>query len=397
MSKKHNIFDLFSGAGGFGLGFKMAGYKVSLSLEIDDWATDTLSENNNNNNNNGMVILKDDIRNYENKTAILNACKATPDIVIGGPPCQGFSNAGSFKRKPNDPRNSLFKDYAKWIEYLQPTMFIMENVKGILSRCNLDGKRVIESIKNTFSDIGYTNLSIWVLNAAEYGVPQLRERAFIVGHKKNISIDPPPKTHFVNKRVKGLKKAVTVWQAISDLPKINASQGIEIMEYTAKPKSEYQIWARGNGKTLYNHVAMKHTKRIIERFSHIDIGESVSDVSPKHKERKRNGNGEISEQSYNMNNRRFDPNKPSCTIPASFYSSFVHPYLNRNLTAREAARIQSFPDNYKFMGKRTLISAKLLKRNDSPFCNCLSQYNQIGNAVPPLLSQAIAEHINSFL
>ena len=142
---------------------------------------------------------------------------------------------------------------------------------------------------------------------------------------------------------------------------------------------------------------MKHTKRIIERFSHIDIGESVFDVPLKHKERKRNGNGEISEQSYNMNNRRLDPNKPSCTIPASFYSCFIHPYLNRNITAREAARLQSFPDNYRFMGTRTLISSMLLKRNEAPHYNYLSQYNQIGNAVPPLLSKAIAEHIYSFL
>jgi DNA (cytosine-5)-methyltransferase 1 len=391
--KKYKVIDLFSGAGGFGLGFKMAGYKLCLSLEIDEWAADTLSENN----DNGMIIFKDDIRNYETRQGILNICKNIPDVVIGGPPCQGFSIAGSFKRKPNDPRNSLFRDFAKWVQYLQPTIFIMENVKGILSRYDSNGIKTIELIRNTFSDIGYSNLNIWTLNAAEYGVPQLRERIFIVGHKKNISIEPPQKTHFINKRVKGLKKAITVKEAISDLPKIGASEGQEIMEYKGKPKSEYQVWARGKQEILYNHVAMKHTKRIIDRFSHIDIGESVFHVPTEYKERKRNGNGEISEKSYNRNNRRIDPNKPSCTIPASFYSCFIHPYLNRNITAREAARLQSFPDNYRFMGKRTLISSKLLKKNGSPHYNCLSQYNQIGNAVPPLLSKAIAEHVRSFL
>jgi len=391
--KKYKVIDLFSGAGGFGLGFRMAGYDLCLSLEIDQWATDTLSENN----DNGMIILKNDIRNYETRKTILNACKNTPDIVIGGPPCQGFSNAGSFRIKPNDPRNSLFKNFAKWVEYLQPTIFIMENVKGILSKCDSKGSRIIEIIRNTFSDIGYSNLNIWALNAAEYGVPQLRERVFIVGHKKNIAMEPPPKTHYINKRVKGIEKAITVKEAISDLPKISASEGQEFMEYEAEPKTEYQIWARRDQKILYNHVAMKHTKRIIERFSHIDIGESVFDVPLKHKERKRNGNGVISEQSFNMNNRRLNPNKPSCTIPASFYSSFVHPYLNRNITAREAARLQSFPDDYRFMGKRTLISSRLLKRNGAPHYSYLSQYNQIGNAVPPLLSKAIAEHIYSFL
>ena len=391
--KKYKVIDLFSGAGGFGLGFKMAGYNLCLSLEIDKWATDTLSENN----DNGMVILKDDIRNYKKKRDILEACNTLPDVVIGGPPCQGFSNAGSYKRKHNDPRNSLFRDFAKWVEYLQPTIFIMENVKGILSRCDSNNIKVIELIRNTFSDIGYSNLSIWILNAAEYGVPQLRERVFIVGHKENIDIEAPPKTHYIGKRARGLEKAITVREAISDLPKINASEGQETQKYEAKPKSDYQIWARGNQKILYNHIAMKHTQRIIDRFSHIDIGESVFDVPLKHKERKRNGNGEISEQSYNMNNRRLDPNRPSCTIPASFYSCFIHPYLDRNITAREAARLQSFPDNYRFMGKRTLISSKLLKRNGSSHYNCLSQYNQVGNAVPPLLSKVIAEHIYSFL
>lgn len=391
--KQYKVIDLFSGAGGFGLGFKMAGYELCLSVEIDEWATDTLAANN----NNGMIILKDDIRNYETKTAILNACKVIPDVVIGGPPCQGFSNARSFKRKMNDPRNSLFKDFAKWVEYLQPTIFIIENVKGILSRCDSKGSRIIELIRNAFSDIGYSNLNIWLLNAGEYGVPQLRERVFIVGHKKNIAIEAPQTTHYISKRGKGLEKAVSVKEAISDLPKISASEGQEIMEYKAEAKTEYQIWARGNRKILYNHVAMKHTKRVIERFSNIDIGESVFDVPLKHKARKRNGNGEISEQSFNMNNRRLDPNKPSSTIPASFYSSFIHPYLNRNITGREAARLQSFPDNYRFMGKRTLISSKLLKRNGAPHYNYLSQYNQIGNAVPPLLSKAIAEHIYSFL
>lgn len=391
--KKYKVIDLFSGAGGFGLGFKMAGYDLCLSLEIDKWATDTLSENN----KDGMFILQDDIRNYETKKDILETCTKIPDIVIGGPPCQGFSNAGSLKRDPGDSRNYLFKNFAKWVQYLEPAIFIMENVKGILSRCNSGGVKVIEVIKKTFSDIGYTNLNIWTLNAAEYGVPQLRERVFIVGHKKNITMDAPPKTHYINKKVQGLQKAITVKEAISDLPKINASEGQEAQEYRKKQKSKYQIWARGKQEMLYNHIAMKHTKRIIERFKHINIGESVSHVSIQYKERKRNGNGEISGQSYNMNNRRLDPDKPSHTIPASFYSSFVHPYLNRNITAREAARFQSFPDNYRFMGKRTLISFKLSKRNGRSDYNYLSQYNQIGNAVPPILSKAIAEHIYSFL
>ncbi|MGD9641393.1 MAG: DNA cytosine methyltransferase [Elusimicrobiales bacterium] len=395
MAKKTKVVDLFAGAGGFSLGFKLTGlYSISCEVEQDHWAANTLRKNKSRHTR----VIEGDIQKYRTNEDILCACgKQAPEVIIGGPPCQGFSNATSRKRDLNDPRNSLFKYFAKWIEHLKPTLFIMENVRGILTRCNSEGIKTIDVIRKTFSNIGYENLNVWRINSAEYGVPQFRERVFIVGHIKNISIPPPPKTHYISKKIKGLKKAVTVNEAVSDLPKIQASEGSEIQNYSAKPKSMYQKWARGDIGILYNHVAMKHTKRIIERFAQIKIGESVSDVSLEHKERKRNGNGEVSVVSYNMNNRRLNPNKPSYTIPASFYSSFIHPYLDRNLTAREAARLQSFPDNYRFMGKRTVISSKLTKRNGLPEHNHLSQYNQIGNAVPPLLAKAIAEHVHAFL
>jgi DNA (cytosine-5)-methyltransferase 1 len=142
---------------------------------------------------------------------------------------------------------------------------------------------------------------------------------------------------------------------------------------------------------------MKHTKRMVERFRHINCGQSVLNAPKEHQARKRNGNGQLSKVSYNSNNRRLHPDRPSYTIPASFYSSFIHPFQHRNLTAREAARIQSFPDRYRFMGKRTIISRKLLERHGRTEYNHLSQYNQIGNAVPPLLAKAIAEHIQNVL
>lgn len=392
--EKFKVIDLFAGSGGFGLGFLMSNYDVFLSLEIDKWAVDTLMVNN----KNGMKIIHDDIRNFKSSKKILSACNNSPDIIIGGPPCQGFSNAGNAKIDLNDPRNSLFKYFAKWVKVLRPKIFIIENVKGILTRRNSKGKKVIEIIENTFSRLGY-KVNTWILNAAEYGVPQIRERVFIVGNNKNIDIAPPPVTHYISKseRKEGLKKALTVKNAISDLPQIKASEGEEEQIYIRKPRAKYQIWARGKQVILYNHVAMKHTKRIIERFKRIKIGESVKCVPNKYKERKRSGNGEISLSSYNMNNRRFDPDKPAYTIPASFYSTFIHPCLSRNITAREAARLQSFPDHHRFMGKRTIISNKLLKKLGFEDLINLSQYNQIGNAVPPLLSKAIAEHIRSYL
>jgi DNA (cytosine-5)-methyltransferase 1 len=142
---------------------------------------------------------------------------------------------------------------------------------------------------------------------------------------------------------------------------------------------------------------MKHTKRIVERFKQIKWGMSIKSVASEYSAKKRNGNGASSDVVYDMNNRRLNPEKPSFTIPASFYSTFIHPYQHRNITAREAARLQSFPDSYIFSGKRTVISSKLLQRQNRHTENHLSQYNQIGNALPPLLAKAIAEHISTYL
>ena len=139
---------------------------------------------------------------------------------------------------------------------------------------------------------------------------------------------------------------------------------------------------------------MKHTQRLIERFSHMTWGQSVSDITDDRlKQRKRNGNGAVSESPYDQNNRRMHPNKICHTITATFYGNFVHPYKNRNFTAREGARIQSFPDTYVFLGKPTVVSKKLLMKEGRTGEAYLCQYSQIGNAVPPLMAKAIAENI----
>ena len=168
-----------------------------------------------------------------------------------------------------------------------------------------------------------------------------------------------------------------------DLPKLKAGEGEEISQYTTPPTTKYQAWARENCLQLHNHVTMRHTPRLVERFSHIGYGQSVADVDEEFQQRKRGDASKISGKVYSQNNMRPYPNKPSPTIPASFQSNFVHPYENRNYTAREGARLQSFPDSYIFKGKRTTMS---WEKN-------LSQYQQIGNAVPPLLANAIAKSI----
>lgn len=387
---------MFAGAGGFSLGFNLAGYDVPLAVEIDKWAADTLRANHNE-----SEILERDIRDIRSESAIRDIYSGTVDVIVGGPPCQGFSVAGPANKDPKDPRNSLFMEFANWVKVLDPKVFVMENVKGLLTRRNTDKEKVINIIAQSFEELGY-HVDIWLLNAANYGVPQNRERIFIVGNKIGQELHSPAITHgnqFKHEQssffeiVDDLFPPLTLWEAISDLPSLSAGEGDEVQEYIALPENDYQASMRDDSELLFNHVAMKHTKRMVERFKHIKWGESGADVPDIHKPRKRNGNGEISITVYDQNNRRLHPYKPSHTIPASFYANFVHPFQDRNLTAREGARIQSFPDNYKFMGKKTLPSKKLLIREGREDEDHLSQYNQIGNAVPPLLAKQIAMHI----
>jgi DNA (cytosine-5)-methyltransferase 1 len=159
------------------------------------------------------------------------------------------------------------------------------------------------------------------------------------------------------------------------------------------PQNDYQRQSRDGSNKLWNHTAMRHSKRMVERFAAMTCGQSVSDV-PKHlRPLKRNGNGAISGKVYDQNNRRMHPDRPCHTIPASFYANFVHPFQHRNFTPREGARLQSFPDSFVFKGKPTVVSHKLLAREGRTEEKHLCQYNQIGNAVPPLLAQAIAQNL----
>lgn len=395
------LVDIFAGAGGFGLGFRLAGCSICYSLEIDHWAAETLRANK----QPDTVIIEDDIREYQSADQIIKACNGCqPEVVIGGPPCQSFSIAGPVY-DPKDPRNSLFMDFARWVSCLRPKIFLMENVKGILSRKNANKEKVADIILETFKKLDY-QVEIWKLNAVDYGVPQMRERVFFVGNRLGKIFNPPPKTHSAIKLSHPglltdldakLLAAITVNDAIFDLPDLLAGEGNEEQTYINAPVTEFQKWARGSQDILYNHVAMKHTERMVERFKLFRSGQSADEIPEKYRVKKRNGNGELSGTPYHSNNRRLNPKNPSYTIPAHFYSSFIHPYKNRNITAREAARLQSFPDCYRFMGKRTQVSHKLLERYGRHDENFLSQYNQIGNAVPPLLAKAIADHILPYL
>ena len=389
MKELHYTFvDLFAGAGGFGLGFQMSGYFTPIcSVEKDLWAVETLKTNNKH------QIIHADITKISSRNDIKKYCPISPDVIIGGPPCQGFSNAG--KRDPLDPRNTLFQYFVKWVSVLKPKVFVMENVPGLLARKNAEGEKVIDIIQEAFSKIGY-RCQVWILNALNYGVPQMRQRIYIVGNRSNCMIPPPVQSHSISKK-DGLLPAVTAWEAISDLPQIQAREGNEFMEYDQVACNNFQIQCREHSIGVYNHVAMKHTHRLVSRFQKIMDGCSIESLPEELKVKRRNGNGELSESLYSSNYRHIEPHNVSFTIPASFYSTFIHPFIPRNITAREAARIQSFPDWYVFKGKRTQISSKLLVTLGKEEENHLSQYNQIGNAVPPIMAKAIANRIADYL
>ena len=370
------VIDLFAGCGGLSLGFEMAGFEIPLAIEKDEWASETYKKNHPNTN-----VITGDITQIINLESLLDKKDLPIDGIIGGPPCQGFSLSGN--RDKNDPRNSLFMEFVRFVKFYKPKFFVMENVTGILSMKTKDNLNVKDLILKEFNNAGY-NVKICKLNAAEYGVPQSRLRIVFIGIRNDISFEEnklgPEPFLFGDKQI-------TVEQAIMDLPQIQSGEGEEIMDYGTEAKNNYQKWARLNSQAVHNHVAMRHTKRLIERFENIGFGQSVADVEKCHQQRKRRDATKISGKVYSQNNMRPFPDRPSPTVPASFQSNFVHPYLNRNFTAREGARLQSFPDTYIFCGKRTTMS---WEKN-------LSQYQQIGNAVPPLLSKAIAENIKEYL
>lgn len=367
---QYTSIDLFSGCGGMSLGFQMAGIHSILASDIDENCEKTFRRN--------FIdipfLCKDIIQIQKDEIdKLINGI--IPDIIIGGPPCQGFSLANKNRNKvAEDPRNKLFYHFVKFINWYSPKAFVMENVKGLLSMQN--GK-VIETIVNEFSSAGSGyNVAVKILKASDFGVPQQRERVIIIGIRKDLNIFPSfPAPHCT--------EPISVDMAISDLPQISAGEGEDIMTYPMPPQNEYQIWMRQKSSVVRNHISMKHTKRIIERFHAIKCGQSLIDVWETHGSVKRGQPTEKSTIKFAQNNQRMFGDRPAPTIAASFQSNFIHPHLDRNLTAREGARLQSFPDDFVFEGMRTKMSWE----------HGLSQYQQIGNAVPVLLAYAIAKNL----
>ena len=387
--KKYRVLDLFCGAGGLSLGFEISN-RFRVVGAIDNWkyACETFRHNHPNLAN--RKVLCSDLSEAigENSAEYLAALPYKKDdieVILGGPPCQGMSLAG--KRLNNDPRNMLFLAFVRFVDYFQPKMFVMENVPGLLTS---NGGAIRNAILREFNEIGYKFISHdhpTLLKAETYGVPQFRRRVFFVGFREDATFSdpvwPPVATHqdyesyqkkdpsqrmFDFPGSSELLAPISVKEAIDDLPIINSGEGSDEADYPKKPNtlSDFQKFARDwqqcpdkdRVAKVYNHQASKHTEALIKMIKSTSPGTSVD---PKY-----------------ADSRKWDPDLPSQTVKAlgagggSTNRRAFHYDNARGSTIRENARVQSFPDWYRFMGAKT------------------HQMSQVGNAVPPLLAKAIA-------
>lgn len=364
--------DLFCGVGGLSQGFGEAGFKILFANDYEEYSSKTYKHNHPE-----TAFIRGDIHKITSREIldIVGYGKGEINMVVGGPPCQGFSIAG--KRNENDRRNELFREFVRVVRGIEPDLFLMENVTGLLSMETPEGESVKEVIIKKFEEAGY-EADYKVLNSADYGAPQLRKRVFFLGSResKNITFPGPafrPKGGQM--RLNGKKKPdyITVGEALSDLPRLKA--GERIREYNKPPKNNFQkFMRRKTGKNdLRNHHAVNHRERIVKRFKHIPQGGDMADAPEELRP----------EKYYSARNRRLKEDKPSYTVTSHVLDELIHPWDNRSVTVREAARLQSFPDHYVFKGERNMF-------HSSPKT---SQYEQVGNAVPVSLARAIATHI----
>ena len=374
---KLNVIDLFSGCGGLSLGLKNSGLNVVAAVDSDEHAIKVYRENF---PETAARAFCEDLTKFSPRDLLSRIGEIEVDIIAGGPPCQGFStmrqlggsNHGG--RLIEDSRRYLYRQFLEYVKFFKPALFVMENVRGIKTAANGE---VFERIINESGDIGY---DIWetVLNAREFGIPQKRIRQIIVGVKKE-----SPKFDF---EVLQKTKETTLWEAIGDLPPLKAGQAKNSYD---RRKIEKQIKRYGGNyiedvlelsraESLTAHHARPHSERDLRDFARIKEGETGQQALQRGEELEHPYNRDIFKDRYTKQHR----NRLCSTITAHLSKDglmFIHPTQNRSLTPREAARIQSFPDWFRFSVPRT------------------HQYRLIGNAVPPLLGEIIGNSISEYL
>lgn len=356
--KKYSVVDLFCGAGGLSKGFMDAGFNVEIGVDFDDAALITFAKNHGDAETMKLDLF--DLDNiYKIEKGLKNRGVEKLDVLIGGPPCQGFSLAGN--RVESDERNILYTAMVKTAEILRPKVVLLENVPGMLT---LYGGKVKERIFEDFENLGYM-MNVKILYAPEYGVPQIRRRAIFIGLLNAEEAFEYPDAKLTEGNF------VTCEQAIGDLPSLEGDINYKpdsIRDYSSAATTDYQKKMRQNASRLFNHTPTKHEQKTIDHIALVPDGGKYTDLP-----------GDLAKKyKYHESLHRYNSKKPSLTIDTGHRTHFHYKY-NRIPTVRENARLQSFPDDFIFYGNKQ------------------QQYKQVGNAVPPLLGYAMAEQIEKYL
>ena len=350
--KKITYIDLFAGAGGWSCGFeRIEAFKHLRMYDINGSACDTARANF------GNIVEEADLAKHEEIEF------PSADVIIGSPPCQGFSNEGT--KNPEDPRNSLVWAFLDIIEKNKPKVWVFENVPGF--QRSYDGKWFYEMSKRL--NKSKYKWTCGIVNAADFGVPQNRKRFIAIG-ALDFTPTLPPQSHFADFDISPESRHVTIWEAISDLPKPKRGDRIGTFEYQTEPHSAYQKWARKGSVSVLNHTAQNHSQRVLEKIKLVPAGKNMAAFL---------GNFSENSTNYAGGYRRAPKHLPSWTAYWTRGMTSIHPTQHRFLTPRECARIQSFPDRHIFTG------------------STIENYTQICNAVPPLLSEAVGRHIIKML
>ena len=354
-NKKYTVLDLFCGCGGISYGFEMAGFDIIGGIDFNKDATDTFKKNFPN-----AIVQCADISTISD-TSIKELFSGV-DVIIGGPPCQGFSTANRHQKEIDDPRNKLFFQYIRFVTILKPKVILIENVRGILTRDNGYAK---ERITELLKEQNY-ELNMQVLDASDYGVPQKRKRAIMIGIRQDFLDEI-----FDFSRLR-TQPPVTVSDALSDL----YAEESDLMNSCRKETPalcSYQKFLKEGSDFVFDHEIHYPADKVQKRISYVPQGGNWADVPedlwPSDRKNR-----------HSSAYKRLKEDTQSCTIDTgNAHSNYFHPLYNRIPSIRESARLQSFPDRFHFEGTRG------------------SRYKQVGNAVPPLLAKAVADAIMSYL